>query len=248
MSLAKLTIAYETNTEGVFDQKIQALFNPTQVVLDNRVEWRLDQAGMDSTAVQSRQLNLTSVDPASLTLDLFFDTYEGGPQSGAGFGRVSGALLSPLALAPAASTSATSVLAYTRKMEQLTRYNRELHRPSICKLQWGAWPLFQGVLASLTQEFSLFLEDGTPVRATLRCNFTEYLTDGQTAQNELHSPDVAKTYTVHPGDTLINIAAVLYGDASRWRIIAAANRIHDPRKIAAGQVLSIPKITSGAGS
>jgi len=248
MTLAKLTIAYETNTEGVFDRKIQALFNPTQVVLDNKVLWRLDQSALDSTVAQSRELNLESIDPARLTLDLFFDTYEGGPQSGAGLGRLSGARLSTLALDPSAATSATSVLAYTRKMEQLTRFNRELHRPSICKLQWGAWPLFQGVLASLTQEFSLFLEDGTPVRATLRCSFTEYLSDGQTAQNELHSPDVAKTYTVHPGDTLINIAAMHYGDASQWRVIAAANHIQNPRRIAAGQVLAIPKLVSGAGS
>ncbi|APR88481.1 hypothetical protein A7982_13830 [Minicystis rosea] len=242
MTLAKLTIAYETNTEGVFDQKIQALFNPTQVVLDNNVEWRLDQSALDSTVAQSRELNLESVKPASLTLDLFFDTYEGGPRSGAGLGRLSGARISTLALDSSAPTSATSILAYTRQMQKLTRFNRELHRPSVCKLQWGAWPIFQGVLANLSQEFSLFLEDGTPVRANLRCTFTEYLSDGQTAKNELHSPDVAKTYTVHPGDTLINIAAVLYGDASQWRVIAEANHIQSPRRITAGQVLAIPKL------
>jgi nucleoid-associated protein YgaU len=103
------------------------------------------------------------------------------------------------------------------------------------------------VLASLTQEFSLFLEDGTPVRATLRCSFTEYLSEAQTAQSELHSPDVAKTYTVHPGDTLINLAAAFYGDASQWRTIATANRIGNPRLITAGQVLAIPPLRSGAG-
>lgn len=51
-----------------------------------------------------------------------------------------------------------------------------------------------------------------------------------------------KTYTVKRGDTLSKIAARkdVYGDASKWKKIAEANNIRDPKNISAGQVLKIP--------
>lgn len=50
----------------------------------------------------------------------------------------------------------------------------------------------------------------------------------------------AKTYTVARGDTLSSIAINLYRDASKWRAIATANRITDPRKLQVGQRLKLP--------
>ena len=48
-------------------------------------------------------------------------------------------------------------------------------------------------------------------------------------------------YAVQKGDTLMSIARKFYGNASRFRDIAAANGITDPNKIQVGQVLKIPK-------
>lgn len=51
-----------------------------------------------------------------------------------------------------------------------------------------------------------------------------------------------KTYTVKAGDTLGKIAARsdVYSDASKWKKIATANKIRDPKKLRVGQVLKIP--------
>ena len=51
-----------------------------------------------------------------------------------------------------------------------------------------------------------------------------------------------RTYTVKSGDTLSGIAKELYGDASQWKKIHAANadRIKDPDKIQPGWTLQIP--------
>ena len=51
-----------------------------------------------------------------------------------------------------------------------------------------------------------------------------------------------RTYTVVKGDTLSHIAKRLYGKASRWPEIFAANRdqLDDPDRIRPGQVLKIP--------
>ena len=51
-----------------------------------------------------------------------------------------------------------------------------------------------------------------------------------------------RTYTVKAGDTLSAIAKQVYGDASQWKKIHAANAdlIHDPDKIQPGWVLQLP--------
>ena len=51
-----------------------------------------------------------------------------------------------------------------------------------------------------------------------------------------------RTYTVVKGDTLSGIAKRVYGKASKWREIHAANRetVPDPDRIYPGQVLKLP--------
>jgi peptidoglycan L-alanyl-D-glutamate endopeptidase CwlK len=49
-----------------------------------------------------------------------------------------------------------------------------------------------------------------------------------------------QTYTVKRGDSLSRIAAVVYRDPNRWRLLAAANRISDPRLLMVGQILQLP--------
>ena len=53
---------------------------------------------------------------------------------------------------------------------------------------------------------------------------------------------VLRTYTIKRGDTLGGIAKAMYGNASKYRIIAEANHIADPRRIWVGQVLTIPAL------
>lgn len=52
----------------------------------------------------------------------------------------------------------------------------------------------------------------------------------------------ARSYTVKSGDTLSKIAKELYGDASQWKKIHAANAdlIKDPDKIQPGWKLQVP--------
>lgn len=49
-----------------------------------------------------------------------------------------------------------------------------------------------------------------------------------------------RTYVVKSGDTLSEIAARMYGNASQWKKIADANNIRDPRNLRVGQTLRIP--------
>ena len=58
------------------------------------------------------------------------------------------------------------------------------------------------------------------------------------------NPDTNKqTYVVQHGDTLASISRKFYKTSTRWKQILDANRdvINDPKKLAAGQTLVIPK-------
>lgn len=49
-----------------------------------------------------------------------------------------------------------------------------------------------------------------------------------------------RRHTVRSGDTLFKIAQTHLGDGNKWKSIADANKVTDPRKLRIGQVLVIP--------
>lgn len=232
--LARLAITHETTTEFKIDSKppIYALFNPNELTYTKKLNWRTPKTAISKTEAEVQKLEFTSSELETLAVSLFFDTY----------GGVDAAVDDLLGAEPAPAGESPSVLTYTAKIVALSRFVAELHRPPICELKWGKVTIFRGVLESLTQKITLFLSDGTPVRATLDCQFKQFQTKDDRLTAELHSPDVVKRYTVLPGDTLAGIAQTMYGNPLLWRPIAVANRIDDPRRLSPGRVLSIPKL------
>lgn len=236
-SPTKLAIHFETFRRGYFDGQVKALFNPNSITASSSVDWRTVNlaASVDGRSFMLK-FTTASVRPPTLSLELMFDTYEGDSQGGWG-SLIS--LPNPLAIHAFSSPSGKSVLPYTSKIGELTQINRELHRPPHCQVWWGRVLLITGPLTSLTQKYTRFMPDGTPVRATLNCTFT---VSSAVGGRELRSADVTKTHTVKLGDTLQLIAHQYYEDATRWREIALANSIDDPRRIAPGSILTIPKL------
>src|SRR5262245_36194463 len=214
-----ITIDKETNIQGTQKERvIQAkgmarggLFNPQEVTLQKTVNWqRGGGLGLDHP-----RLSFQGGASRTLTLLLFFDTYEeGGTQR--------------------------DVRVHTNKLAQLARYDGRLHRPPVCRISWGpdlarADLPFRGVVTSLTQKFILFLSNGTPVRATVDVTCTEYEPPSrQDRRDPKSSPDQRKTRVVKRGDSLWAIAAVEYDDSTKWRPIARANNIDNPRALVPG--------------
>jgi nucleoid-associated protein YgaU len=151
-----------------------------------------------------------------LTMDLFFDTYTN--QGGA------------------------DVREATGKVSRLLEIDPEVHAPPLVRFVWG--PLsFRAVMERLTQRFTMFREDGVPVRATLNVTFKEYKTIAeQLAESRLESSDRTKRRVVAERDRLCLIAAIEYGDASAWRVIADENQIDNPRLLQPGQELRLPPL------
>lgn len=131
---------------------------------------------------------------------------------------------------------------YVNKLRDLLRINAELHAPPIVKFVWDT-QLFRGVLESMDTTYVMFTPEGIPLRARLTTKMKEYRpVEVQVRETPMNSPDVDKTYVVRRGDTLSGIAAALYRDPSQWREIASANGIDDPRRIAPGTVLNVPRL------
>lgn len=81
--------------------------------------------------------------PATLSVTLQFDTYE---------------------------SKRSVITTYTSTLEKMAYIiDDSTKRPPLCKFVWGKF-VFQGVVQTLNQKFTMFLSDGTPVRceATLK--------------------------------------------------------------------------------
>ncbi|MFB2772422.1 LysM peptidoglycan-binding domain-containing protein [Pelatocladus sp. BLCC-F211] len=215
MTLEKLTIKAEKNNSGKFDEKFKVLFNPNQIQIV-KTGWRMEKYG----PVASQELT-------QLSLDLFFDT-------------------TLLGYPP------ENVQNYTRKIFSLTqpRVGTNPKRPPRCQLIWGTISgkdsvlLPDGFLESVTKKLTHFLEDGTPVRATLSCTFKEWKEPRKKAK--IANPIDDPVRIVKRGETLSSIATEEYGDPSLWRVIAEENHLINPRQLNPGMVLTIPplRITS----
>jgi nucleoid-associated protein YgaU len=76
------------------------------------------------------------------------------------------------------------------------------------------------------------------MRAILDVTFTEFL--DRDDDERLTDPETT-TRVVRRGDTLAGIAAEVYRDPTKWRVIADANAIENPFALPAGSKLTVPK-------
>jgi len=234
--LHKLTIYYEEGLDKV-QRHIEALFNPSEISLTRSTVWEqkesVGQGGSSGAAVRQE---FRSVEAERFSIELFFDTYG----SRSDVVTAAAASFLPASLIPGSQSS--DVRQHTDRIAKLLEEDTELHEPPVCNLRWGVFDIFTGVLTTLNQRFTLFLDDGTPVRATLTCDFVEVGTLAQARAAERHSSDVVKTRQVRRYDTLQSLAADEYGDPTMWRPIAIANGIVNPRDLLPGTMLTIPKL------
>lgn len=237
--LHKLTIYYERY--NLPQGKIEALFNPAEIALTRTARWEQERAvGQGSSSGKKVEQEFRSVEAETFAIELFFDTYESRSDT-LSAAQVAASFL-PASLI--GGRTSTDVRQHTNRIAQLVEVNADLHQPPVCDLRWGVFDIFTGVLTMLHQRFTLFLDDGTPVRATLNCEFTEVGSQGKARAAELHSADVIKVRQVQRYDSLQSLAAEEYGDPARWRPIATANGIVNPRDLVPGMTLTIPKLTT----
>lgn len=216
MAVEKATI---TNVDAG-GSPIACMFNPTEYSFSktNHISFT-DIAGTDMP-----QADFRTGEPATMTLSLFFDTYEEAQGS-------------------QDVRTHTDAIWKLMMIEESTRdATTGKGRPPIVHFQWGKTWSFDAMIRSITQKFTLFLPDGTPVRATLDVTFQQCKDENLfPKQNPTSGGEAGETqWVVQQGDTLALIAYRMYGNSNRWRTIADANRLTRVRRLAPGMVLEIP--------
>ncbi|MBN2532182.1 MAG: LysM peptidoglycan-binding domain-containing protein [Spirochaetales bacterium] len=168
----------------------------------------------DIQGLDSPAVEFTLGERKRLSMELFFDTSE----------------------------EKTDVRAYTDKIENLMLVDPDEHRPPLLLFSWGKLK-FKCVLEDLVQRFTMFLNDGTPIRAILKVLFKEYSTAAsQVKEKPRHSSDHTKRIILREGETLSSISAREYNNPRMWREIADANSIEDPLNVKPGTVLKLPPL------
>lgn len=234
LELAKLTLHVEQQPF----KPIPVLFNPNEIKIVQTV-WETKGQG-----------ELVPADiPKTLEVTLFFDTSLPQPTTEGLVQTLAQASLGR-SLGLPSGHQPSDVRDETRKITQLAEPQiawKNGKRPPICQLHWGKWGgtqrndgFFQGVLEAVTQTFSRFLADGTPVRAQLVCTFREWEDPEYAAKkrNEVDDP----IRIVRRGETLSSIAQEEYGDPALWRVIADENHLMHPRQLQPGQQLTVPPL------
>jgi len=178
------------------------------------IEKRTPWKEQDIQGLDSPAVEFTLGERKSLSMELFFDT----------------------------SDEKTDVRVHTDKIDELMLVNADEHRPPLLLFSWGKLK-FKCVLEDLVQRFTMFMNDGTPIRAILKVLFKEYSTAAsQIKEKPRHSADHTKRIVMREGETLSSLSAREYADPAKWREIADANNIEDPLNVRPGTILKLPPL------
>jgi hypothetical protein len=206
------------NLDNKSARAVECMFNPAQYTFTRSNTWEADAGGGANMPLVS----FSGGEPTVLKMELWFDTY---------------------------ADRSDVRTEYTDKIWDLMNVDSRLadkktkrSRPPMVRFQWGRSWTFDAVITELSQEFLLFLGDGTPVRCRMDVTFQQIKDTGKLKpQNPTSGGDSAdEIWRVSAGDTLPGIAYRSYGDANQWRRIADANRLQNLRRLTPGLMLVIP--------
>ena len=201
---------------------IPCLFNPSELSFSRTNSW----SAPDMPGKGVPTLNYKGAESGSMSLRLFFDTTDTGQPVTTYTDRIL-SLMEIDASLPGTSDSTNNA------------------RPPWVQFHWGNMYSFQAVVTSASVAFTYFSSTGTPLRADVDLTLTQYQ-DGKIfgPQNPTSgTPHPHRAHRVKPGETLDRIAALHYGNPTKWRAIADLNGIEDPMALKPGRVLAIPELT-----
>ena len=218
-------------TNLVTNEAVTCMFNPQEYTFTKNNTW---------TRRAVKGANVANVEfgggePGTLDLQLLFDTYEA---------HTAGQL---------SVAAGDDVRRYTKGLWDIMKVSDQNRNattgkgePPKCRFEWGSLWSFEAVITKISQRFTLFAADGTPLRAILDVSFMQIKDEGQYPRQNPTSGGSPGEHlrTVREGETLAGIAYEEYRDPTVWRHIAATNGIDDPRRLRSGQVLIITPLPS----
>lgn len=213
---ATATLTLETG--GV----VTCLFNPKDYTVAKSNSWSVEpQQG--ATAAQT---TYTGGLPWEMTLQLLLDS----------------TLLTEGDTVEAAAGTLFDAMNATQGQGGGSGGNKTTKRPPILTFRFGPFS-FEGVVKSLSVQYTLFEPDGEPIRADVRLSLMQWDQEPREGQNPTtRSEGGLGAHVLREGDSLASLAYRYYGDATRWRAIAEENGIDDPLLLRGGRTLNVPRL------
>lgn len=116
------------------------------------------------------------------------------------------------------------------------------HRPNYILIEWGSLS-YKAQLKSMDVKYTLFAENGDPLRAEVKLTLQEYQTaEEKAAKEKKSSPDLTHLVEVKDGDTLPLMCSRVYNDCSYYREVAEVNELDDFRHLTPGTFLYFPPL------
>lgn len=139
-------------------QNIEFMFNPTELSFTRSMN--LNSSGGARTDDGIPKVSFGSPEPYSLTINgLVFDTYE---------------------------TGENVIDKHIDRFRQSVEFLDKQERPPMYLLTWGKQQYLRCFVQSLTYKLTMFLQDGTPVRATVDITLQEI---GETSSGNTKTPN-----------------------------------------------------------
>lgn len=128
---------------------------------------------------------------------------------------------------------------YTKRIAYLTRVDPDCGEPASVQFLWGSGFAFKSKVTSVDTTITMFMPDGTPVRARSSVTF-ERIEPPDLSGGGSGSGGGGGSHTLKEGETLEFVAAQKMSSPSQWQKIAKESGISNPRDVEPGTTLTIP--------
>ena len=202
-------------------ERIECLFNPKDYTVTKANNWKAEAKQGATAAVPS----FTGGNPWEMNLQLLFDA----------------SLLQPKVTVKDTTTTLFDAMNAKIGEGAGSPGKKNTMRPPKITFHYG-WFSFVGVAKSLSVQYTLFTDQGEPIRADVKLSLMQWEPERKGQNPTTRSEGGLGTHLVRDGDSLASIAHQVYGDPTQWRAIAVANGIDDPLRLRSGSALSVPRL------
>jgi nucleoid-associated protein YgaU len=204
--------------------QLKCAFNPREFTISKSGAWHKTPA---KGAKKAPKPEFVGANPASMSMELFFDAWEKDGQKGD------------------VTESVKKLLEWTGPTDKSLEDGKP--NPPIIVFHWGETSYFESYLKQVSAKYTMFTPTGVPIRATVNVSFEEVPANPPGTNPTSGGAAGRRSHIVTDGDTLHSIAWAEYGDASLWRGLAATNDIDDPLRVVPGASVLIPPADVAAG-
>jgi hypothetical protein len=211
---------------------VKVMFNPDQITYTKHNKWNIHP----TTGQVLPAVSFTASDPATLRVVLWFDGTETGKTED---GKTVAQMIDDLTELTKVDKDLNNG---TVGSNQGTSSQSRQNRPPTVQFAWGTLLSFKAIIQTMTTTISLFLDDGTPVRASVDVTFQQIEDENAFPPQNPTSGGRAgeRVHRLGPRETLDQVAYSRFGDTSLWRALAAFNAIDDPMRLQAGDPILLP--------